>query len=149
MKKLLGKGAYALRSMMELARYDYPPIRVRLDEVETKTASIIVSKGRLYGGRFLLATDAVPSEPGFTVMLFDRSGPRAAMMYGAALPFNLLGQAPGVRRVRASRIDFIGNGPIPAQADGDPAGCNVLSVTDAVAPIQVVIGIHDLPSGRA
>ncbi len=149
MKKLLGKGAYALRSMMELARYDYAPIRVRLDEVETKTASIIVSKGRLYGGRFLLATDAVPSEPGFTVMLFDRSGPWAAMMYGAALPFNLLGQAPGVRRIRASRIDFIGNEPVPAQADGDPAGCNVLSVTDAVAPIQVVIGIQDQPSGRA
>ncbi len=75
MKKLLGKGAYVLRSMAELTRYSYPPIRLRLDEVETQAASVIVSKGRLYGGRFRLAADAVPGEPGFTVVLFDRGGP--------------------------------------------------------------------------
>ena len=140
MKKLFGKGAYVLRSMAELTRYSYPSIRVRLDEVETRAASVIVSKGRLYGGRFLLAADAMPGEPGFSVILFDRSGPGAAMMYGAALPLNLIGRAPGVRRVRANRVDFFGNEPVPAQADGDPAGYEVVSVTNAAAPIQVVVG---------
>jgi diacylglycerol kinase (ATP) len=140
MKKLLGKGAYVLRSMAELTRYSYPNIRLRLDEEETDAASVIVSKGRLYGGRFRLAPDAVPGEPGFTVVLFDRSGPAAAMMYGAALPFNLMGRAPGVRRMRANRIDFIGNELVPAQTDGDPAGCAVMSVTNARAPIQIVVG---------
>jgi diacylglycerol kinase (ATP) len=140
MKKLLGKGAYVLCSMMELARYRYPRIHVRLDDMDTSAASVIVSKGRYYGGRFRLALDAVPGEPGFSVILFDHSGPGAAMMYGAALPFNLLGRAPGVRRIRANRVDFIGNQPVPAQADGDPAGCEVLSVIDATGPIQVVTG---------
>ena len=140
MKKLMGKGAYVLRSMAEMTRYSYPPIRLRLDEVETQAASVIVSKGRLYGGSFRLAADAVPGAPGFSVVLFDRGGPGAAMMYGAALPLNLLGHAPGVRRVRANRVDFIGNQPVPAQADGDPAGCGVTSVTNARAPIQVVVG---------
>ena len=65
MKKLLGKGAYVLCSMMELARYRYPTIHVRLDDMETSAASVIVSKGRYYGGRFRLALDAVPGEPGF------------------------------------------------------------------------------------
>jgi diacylglycerol kinase (ATP) len=140
MKKLLGKGAYVMRSMAELTRYSYPRIRIRLDEVETQAASVIVSKGRLYGGSFRLASDAVPGEPGFTVMLFDGTGPWATAMYGAALPLNLLGRAPWVRRVRADRIDFIGNEPIPAQTDGDPAGCAVVSVTNAKAPIQIVVG---------
>jgi diacylglycerol kinase (ATP) len=140
MKRLFGKGAYVLRSVAELTRYAYPQIRVRLDEVETQTASIIVSKGRYYGGRFRLAADAAPGEPGFSVVLFDRGGPGAAMMYGAALPLNLLGHAPGVRRIRANRVDFIGNEPIPAQTDGDPAGCGVISVTNATSPIQVVVG---------
>jgi diacylglycerol kinase (ATP) len=140
MKRLFGKGAYVLRSLAELTRYSYPPIRVRLDEVETQAASIIVSKGRLYGGRFRLASDAVPGKPGFSVVLFDKSGPAAAAMYGAALPMNLLGHAPGVRRIRADRVDFIGNQTVPAQADGDPAGCEVMSVTNARAPIQVVVG---------
>jgi diacylglycerol kinase (ATP) len=140
MKKLLGKGAYVLRSMAELTRYSYPPIRLRLDGVETQAASVIVSKGRLYGGRFRLAADAVSGEPGFSVVLFDRGGPRAAAMYGAALPLNLLGHTPGLRRIRANRIDFIGNEPVPAQADGDPAGSEVTSVTNAASPIQVVVG---------
>jgi diacylglycerol kinase (ATP) len=140
MKKLLGKGAYVMRSMAELTRYSYPRIRMRLDEVETQAASVIVSKGRLYGGSFRLASDAIPGEPGFTVVLFDGTGPWATAMYGAALPLDLLGHAPWVRRVRADRIDFIGNEPIPAQTDGDPAGCAVVSVTNAKAPIQIVVG---------
>jgi len=139
MKKLLGKGAYALRSVAELTRYNYPLIRLRLDEVETRAASVIVSKGRFYGGRFRLAADAMPGAPGFSVVLFDRGGPWPAMVYAAALPLNLLGRAPGVRQIRANRVDFIGNEPIPAQVDGDPAGCGVMSVTNAAAPIQVVV----------
>src|SRR6202020_29031 len=96
MKRLFGKGAYVLRSLAELTRFSYPPIRLRLDEVETQTGGVIVSKGRLYGGRFRLALDAVPGRPGFSVVLFDKTGPAATAMYGAALPMNLLGYAPGV-----------------------------------------------------
>jgi diacylglycerol kinase (ATP) len=140
MKKLFGKGAYVLRSIAELTRYTYPQIRVRLDHVETQAASVIVSKGRLYGGRFRLAADAVPGAPGFSVMLFDRGGPWAATMYGAALPLNFLGRAPGVRQVRANRVDFLSNEPVPAQTDGDAAGCGVISVSNAPVPIQVVTG---------
>jgi diacylglycerol kinase (ATP) len=140
MKKLLGKGAYVLRSMVELPRYGYPSIRLRIDETETRAASVIVSKGRYYGGRFRLTAGRAPGEPGFSVVLFDRGGPVEAAMYGMALPLGLLGHAPGVRRIHADRVDFIGNEPIPAQTDGDPAGCGVLTVRNAEAPIQVVVG---------
>ena len=61
-------------------------------------------------------------------------------MYGAALPVGLLGQAPGVKHVRARRVEVIGNALIPAQADGDAAGFSPLSVADAPAPIHVVTG---------
>jgi diacylglycerol kinase (ATP) len=74
------------------------------------------------------------------VVLFDRSGPGAAMMYGAALPLNLLGRAPGVRHIRARRIDFLQRAEVPAQTDGDNAGFAPLWVSDAPGPIQVVIG---------
>ena len=140
LKKVFGKGAYVLQSMRELTRYRFPPIRLRIDEVETEAASVIISKGRLYGGRFRLAADAVPADPGFSVILFDRGGPASAMMYGAALPLNLLGRAPGVRHVRARRIDFLQNIAVPAQTDGDRAGCAPLWVGDAPGPIQVVTG---------
>jgi diacylglycerol kinase (ATP) len=139
LKKALGKGAYVLQSLRELARYEFPEIHLRIDDQETEAASVIVSKGRLYGGRFRLAADALPAEPGFSVVMFDRSGPAAAMMYGAALPFNLLGVAPGVRQVRARRIDFMRDDNIPAQTDGDSAGMAPNCITDAPGPIQIVV----------
>jgi diacylglycerol kinase (ATP) len=140
MKKVFGKGAYVLQSMRELTRYKFPIIRMRIDDTETEAASVIISKGRLYGGRFLLAEDAIPGDPGFSVVLFDRSGAGAAMIYGAALPLNLLLHAPGVRHIRANRIDFIQNERAPAQTDGDNAGFTPLWVGDAPGPILVVTG---------
>lgn len=140
LKRAIGRTAYALQTLRELPRYDFAPIRLRLDGTETEAASAIVSKGRLYAGTYTLAPDARPGEPGFSVALFRHAGPWPALMYGAALPLDQLYRAPGVRHLRASRIDFIGNHPAPAQADGDPAGHTPLSIADAPGPIHVVVG---------
>ena len=64
LKKVFGKGAYVMQSMRELVRYKFPAIRMRIDDTETEAASVIISKGRLYGGRFRLAADAVPGRSG-------------------------------------------------------------------------------------
>jgi diacylglycerol kinase (ATP) len=140
LKRAFGRGAYVLQTMRDAVSYRYPPITVRVDDQETQATSVIVSKGRLYGGRYLLAPDAVSGDPGFSVSLFRHGGAGAALMYGAALPFDLLGRTPGVQQVRAQRVDVVGNAAIPVQADGDPAGYAPLSVADAAAPIEVVIG---------
>lgn len=140
LKRVFGKGAYVLQSIRELARYRFPCIRLRIDDLETEAASVIVSKGRLYGGSFRLAAGALPADPGFSVVLFDLSGPGAAMLYGAALPLNLLGQAPGVRHTRARRIDFLQNQAVPVQTDGDDAGWAPLWVDDAPGPLRIVVG---------
>jgi YegS/Rv2252/BmrU family lipid kinase len=140
LKRLLGRGAYVVQSLRETARYKFPPIRLRIDAMETEAASAVITKGRLYGGKFLLAPEAQPAEPGFSVILFGCGGAGAALMYGAALPVGLLGRAPGVRHVRARRIEVVGNTLIPAQADGDAAGFTPLSVEDAPGPIEVVTG---------
>ncbi len=140
LKKLLGKGAYVLQSLREMVRYPFPPIHLRIDELETKAASVIVSKGRLYGGNFRLAPNARSGEPGFSVVLFDHAGPAAALMYGAALPLNLLGKAPGVRHLRAATISIVGNQRLPIQTDGDFGGYTPMSVVDAAGPIQIVTG---------
>ncbi len=139
-KRAVGRTAYALQTLRELALYRFTPIRVRLDGCETQAASVIVSKGRLYGGRFVLAPSACAGEPGFSVVLFDHAGAGSALLYAAALPLDLLGRAPGVRHVRARQIDFVGNEMAPAQADGDAAGWTPISITDAPAAIAVVVG---------
>jgi len=139
LKRVFGRGAYVLQTLRESAGYRFVPIHLRIDEQETQAASVIVCKGRLYGGRFVLAPEACAEQPGFSVVLFDRAGIGAALLYGAALPLDLLAVAPGVRHVRARRIDFIGNASVPAQADGDVAGRAPISISDAAGPIPVVV----------
>ncbi|HUN40654.1 MAG TPA: YegS/Rv2252/BmrU family lipid kinase [Acetobacteraceae bacterium] len=140
LKRVFGRGAYVMQALRDTISYPYAPITVRVDGKESKAASVIVSKGRFYAGRYLLAPDAVPEAPGFSVSLFHHNGAGAALMYGAALPLNLLAHAPGVQHVRAQRVDVVGNRAAPAQTDGDPAGYAPLSVTDAPEPIDVVMG---------
>ena len=138
LKRLAGRAAYVMQTLRELPRYDFAPIRLRLDGVEHSAASVIVSKGRLYGGNYLLAPCAATDAPGFSVAMFDHSGIWPALMYGAALPFDLLPRMPGFRLVRAGVVDILSHSP--AQADGDPAGTTPLTIRDASRPIRVAVG---------
>lgn len=140
LKKALGKGAYVVQSVREMSRYRFPRIQLRIDDVETEAASVIISKGRLYGGAFRVARAADPSEPGFSVVLFDHSSAAAVALYGLLLPLHLLGRAPGVRQIRARRVEFVDAGGIPAQTDGDSAGAAPGWVVDAAAPIRIIAG---------
>ena len=139
LKRAIGRMAYVLQSARELARYQFPTIRMRLDGQTCQAGSVIVSKGRLYAGRYLIAPGRTPTEQGFDVVLFERPGPLQAALCGAALPLNLLSRMPGVRVVHARQIDME-CGAVPVQADGDPTFSGHISIRDAPAPITVVIG---------
>ena len=138
LKRLAGKTAYVMQTLRELPRYKFAPVRVRVDGVDQAVSSVIVSKGRLYGGNYLLAPGAATDEPGFSVALFDHGGVWPALMYGAALPLNLLPRAPGFRLLRAEQIEILSDSP--AQTDGDPAGQTPLLIQDASHPIRVIVG---------
>lgn len=142
LKRRLGAAAYALQAGRELGRYGFPRIRVEVDGRCFEAASVIVSKGRLYGGRYVLAPEMAPTRQGFTVAMFDRGGPLAALRYGLALPLGLLPRM--VRLVRGQEVT-IRDGPVagvavPVQTDGDVGGRAPLVVRDAARPIPVVVG---------
>jgi YegS/Rv2252/BmrU family lipid kinase len=139
LKRALGRSAYVLQSLRELIRYRFRPIEVLIDGRSTHTGSVVVTKGRFYAGTYHLAPGASPAAPDFTVALFGGCGPLAALAYGAALPFNLIPTMRGVRLIRASRVE-IASQHVPTQADGDPAGRGPILVTNALAPISVVVG---------
>ena len=140
LKRRLGRGAYVVQTLRELSRYRFTPLDLRLDGVASSVASVIVSKGRLYAGHYTLAPAARPDQPGFTVAVFRHGGVLPALAYGAVLPLNLLPHAPGVRFLKASHIEIGASSAIPAQADGDAAGTTPVVITDAAAPIDVVVG---------
>ncbi len=138
-KRALGRGAYVVQTLRELPRYKFEPMQVSVDGVVHEAGSVIVSKGCLYGGPYMLAPEASSGAPGFSVVLF-KSGIGSALLAGAALPMNMMSRLPGVIRLRASDIAFNGAQVHPAQSDGDPAGCTPLHVTDALTSIAVLVG---------
>jgi diacylglycerol kinase family enzyme len=139
LKRALGRNAYVLQTLREAARYTFPPISLRIDGAETTTGSVVVTKGRFYAGRYELAPGASPTDCGLTLALFDYTGTLPALLYSAALPLGLLPRMPGLRLLRGSRVEISGAN-LWVQSDGDPAGAGPLTVTDAPAAIDVVVG---------
>ena len=139
-KRALGRGAYVVQTLRELPRYRFRTMQVAVDGVLHEAGNVIVSKGCLYGGPYMLAPEASSGSPGFSVVLFRHAGIGSALLAGAALPLNMLARLPGVIRLRANDVAFRGEHGMPAQSDGDPAGSTPLHVTDATSPIAVLVG---------
>ena len=137
LKKAIGRNAYVLQSLRESVRYDFPKIQIRIDGRAEEAGSVIITKGRFYAGHYTLAPDASPTKRGFTVALFDRSGPLSALAYGTALTLDQITRMPGFRLCEAHEVEL---GPCHTQADGDPSESGPLVVRDAQRPIAVVVG---------
>jgi len=136
-KRRIGKAAYVLETLRQLRRYDFAPITVSMDGEVHVATSAIITKGRLYAGRYSLAPEARQGEPGFHVALFTARGWLSTAALGAALPMNLLPRMPGVRLLRASQVELSGAG-VPVQADGDAAGTLGMTVADMPGPLRFV-----------
>ncbi|WP_145621148.1 diacylglycerol/lipid kinase family protein [Nitrospirillum viridazoti] len=129
-KRRIGKGAYVLESLAQIARWPSPRYRVITTDAaghvrEHQAASCIVAKGHFYGGRFVCAPDARLDESGFHVCLFEAGGRLAALGYGAALVTGRLARwteakgGSGYRVVPAVRVRIEGPVGDPVQGDGD------------------------------
>lgn len=141
LKRAIGKGAYVWQSLWEALAYSFPPVRLCVDGVAMQAASVIVSKGRFYGGPYMLAPQAEPSAPGFQVVLFEKPGTWPALLSGAALPLGLLPHCPGVRVVSGSHVEFMtSDARLCTQADGDSLSASPKMVASAEAPILLVVG---------
>jgi diacylglycerol kinase family enzyme len=141
LKRVIGRGAYVWQSVWESVAYRFPILRLSIDGVAHEAASVVVSKGRLYGGPYMLAPEAHPDAPGFQVALFEHPGTLPALLSGAALPLGLLPRCPGVRILPARHVAFEPcTGNIPAQADGDRLALTPWAVSDAAGPISLIVG---------
>lgn len=141
LKRAVGKGAYVWQSLWESVAYDFPLVRLRVDGVVQQAASVVVSKGRLYGGPYMLAPQARPSAPGFQVVLFEKPGTWPALLAGGALPLGLLPRCPGVRVISGSHVEFMAmDAKVCSQADGDSLPSTPKAIISAKAPLSLVVG---------
>ena len=127
MKRLLGKGAYVLESLRQLFRFGFPRYRVTIDGARYEAGSVIVARGRFYGGRYVCAPAARLGAAELHVCLFERWGRSQTFRYGLALLRGRLPRSGGYRvvtgrNVKVSVLSDAGErGDQPVQIDGDNA----------------------------
>ena len=119
LKRGLGKLAYVVRVLQQLFTYDFPRYHVACDGKSFTAASLIVAKGRYYGGHLLMAPGVSLFDNSLEVVLFRHSGPWHALKYGAALVLGLLPRLRDVQRLQTQALRIEGPAGDPIQADGD------------------------------
>lgn len=139
LKRRIGKGAYVLETLRQIATWPFPRLALTLDGRAAQGTQAIATKGRFYGGRHMLAPEASPARPGLVVCVFERGGWWPALCAGAALPLGLLPRLPGLAQHRVAALEIAGPSGLPVQADGDLIGATPVAVSDAESRIAVVV----------
>lgn len=137
LKRRFGKPAFAWAILVSLWRYRRRQFVV--DPGAHRVASAIVTKGRLYAGRFVIAPDADIADPLFHVLLFKRAGRLAILRYLLAMILGTLHRLPEVSVVTARRVAI-------AAAGSDEEGTAVGETDGEVgARLPLVIEIAESP----
>lgn len=143
LKRRIGKGAYVWQTLHELTRHAFSELRFSADGGAWETASsVIVTKGRLYAGNYLVAPGASPLAPGFTLVI--QRGPggfggrMGALLAGVAMPLNLLHRLPCIELRRCASV-ALEAADVLTQCDGDSGPPLPLTITDAPQALRIRI----------
>jgi YegS/Rv2252/BmrU family lipid kinase len=118
-KKYAGKGAYVLSGAIGLFTYRFPRFDLVIDGERLSATSVIVSNGRYYGGKNIVAPRAGLDRRSFEVCLMTRSGRYNALRYGLAVFLDRLPALNDVRYITATDVHILAPVGDPMQGDGD------------------------------
>lgn len=138
LKKMIGRMAYVVTMLFTLKYYRYPRMSVLIDGIEYQAFLVIVSKGSLYAGRYVLTFHSAQMEKAFHVVLFGSSGVRAILRYSFALLCGTLSRQKDVRILRATTVEISTPTGVPVQSDGDARGFTAMRAAIAEHPIRIV-----------
>lgn len=138
-KRRLGKAVYVLAALRQLIRYPCPHLAATVDGVPVTAATFVISRGRLYGGRYVMAPEADLGTPEFQVSIFRRQGRLAMAGYSAALPLGLLNRWRLIDHLPARRVEISARPGDPVQADGDATTALPVVIDLADHAIEVLV----------
>lgn len=138
-KKIFGKGAYALSGLRQIARANLPALKVTVEGEEHDAAWAIVSNAKLYGGKYLLAPDTDLYSPGFSVVLFQGNSALGIMLDLWAIFRGRAGRSSRIKILQGADITIAGDMAEPAQADGDLTGRLPVSITSSPHSLNLIV----------
>jgi len=121
LKRHLGRVAYAARCAEELARFRLPHLEVVTDDGAFEASMVIAANIRLYGGDFVLAPDADPTDDLLDLVIFRGRNRIDYARYLGGVLAQRLGSFSDVTMVRTRRatVRSAGANEIPGHIDGD------------------------------
>ena len=137
----ISKLTYVRGILESLAAYDYPRIRVYLDDaVEPLTGVLaIVSNLPMYAFQLPVVPSAVPDDGLLDVRIFERPGRLQMLRYAWAIRRGRHERLPDVRSFRAKTIRIESDVPVPIQIDGDPAEFTPVEIRVLPAELTVIV----------
>lgn len=138
-KRAIGKGAYVLESLHQMAVFPFAPYDVMVDGRSYSAASVVVANGRHYGGKYLVAPEARLGDPGFQVCLFQRGGRVNAARYASALLSGRLPTLPDIQLLSGREIRISGRLGEAVQGDGDVIGRLPVTITTLPGTLRLVM----------
>jgi len=124
LKQRAGILAYWLEGFGQLFRYPFPSFRVTAAGREMKCTLVVVGRTKHYGGPFRITTGADLLKSEFELFVCTTS---SRWRYLSYLPALWLGRLRSMREVHfwkttSLRCEPLGDAPVYAQVDGEPAG---------------------------
>jgi len=138
LKRKIGKGAYALGSLQQLARQERRQFEARVDGKSETPASLVVARAHFYGGRFVLAPEARLDQPALHTVLFPGASRLATLRYMTAVVTGTLKRQCDVEIRGAREIELAGPEGAPVQIDGDVRAHLPASIRLAAAPLALI-----------
>ena len=149
LKRALGKLAYGLEGLIQIARLEPVRYRVTVDGTAGDAAAAIVANGRFYAGRYVVADAADLGAPVLHACCFARGGRLAALGYSMALLADRLHRARDLTVAPGTRITIDGPAGDPVQGDGDIIGHLPATVEVAAETLDMLVPAIGSPTAAA
>ena len=136
LKRAVGKVAYWVAGLSQFRR-SVATLQVTVGQQTIACGFALISRIRNYGGDLEIALGASLRSDDFEVVLFEGSNPLRFVVYFVAVGLRLAKHVPGVRVMRAARVE-IGT-PTPSQIDGEYYGREPLTVEAIPSALTLLI----------
>ncbi|MGX1499664.1 diacylglycerol kinase (ATP) [Labrenzia sp. MBR-25] len=138
-KTRFGKAAYLLEVFRTLRHWSCPPLDVQTDGKAVQAATLIVSRGKRYGGTFVLAPRRDLADPGLHVTLFPPGGSLSVFGRFLLIPIGLLLRLGLAVQHPARTVEILGPAGDPIQADGDIVAHVPAQISVCDEPIRLCV----------
>ena len=138
LKHRIGKLAFAWAILLRLPRRRACDLSVLADGVAYRARALIVTNGRFYAGRFVIAPFGNLTEPLLGLILFHAGNRIAVLRYLGALLLGRLYRLRSVTLLGARDIAVFAAETVPVQADGEIGGNLPATLSVARQPLTLI-----------